>query len=191
MIEFEIAIVGPSLADCERMFEVVRARLSSLNSMCSLNSMKLRCRIARLYKGKRRAAITLLARTTTGCRIGAQTLLDEKAGATTSESFDEFAERAADAMQFQLDVGGCVDEWTVDQLLPYMALADGVSKLLVGERTTEGPDRLTKHTKDAIEAIEAMLKPLGFEGFRLFDGLLSCTGMCRDRPEMLNRPTLI
>ena len=41
-----------------------------------------------------------------------------------------------------LQDGGCVDEWLQDQLILFMALADGTSELLTGS--------LTLHTKTAI-----------------------------------------
>ena len=44
--------------------------------------------------------------------------------------------------------GGCVDRWLQDQLIPFMALADGESQVLVGE--------LTSHTKTAMKVAEQM-----------------------------------
>ena len=56
--------------------------------------------------------------------------------------------------------GGCVDEHTADQIIPYMLLAPGESIVRVGT--------LTKHTRDAIEAIHALMRGASLSADDLF-----------------------
>ncbi|KAF9262186.1 RNA 3'-terminal phosphate cyclase [Marasmius fiardii PR-910] len=59
-------------------------------------------------------------------------------------------EEAAGSLIQQLDAGGCVDEWLQDQLILYMALAEGNSEVLCGRRG------LTLHTKTAMWVMEQL-----------------------------------
>lgn len=56
--------------------------------------------------------------------------------------------QAADQLLQTLCDLGCVDDWLQDQLIMYMALADGVSRILTGS--------LTMHTQTAIWIAELM-----------------------------------
>ncbi|KAL1730111.1 RNA 3'-terminal phosphate cyclase domain-containing protein [Schizophyllum commune] len=59
-------------------------------------------------------------------------------------------EEAAKELLKALDNGGCVDEWLQDQVIIFMALADGESALNVGK------DDLTLHTRTAIWVAEQL-----------------------------------
>ncbi|KAG7086664.1 hypothetical protein E1B28_002604 [Marasmius oreades] len=59
-------------------------------------------------------------------------------------------EQAASFLIQQLDAGGCVDEWLQDQLIIFMALAEGYSEILCGR------GGLTLHTKTAIWVMEQL-----------------------------------
>lgn len=93
--------------------------------------------------------ILLVATTTSGCRLGASTLCKPKqkahqAGVTA-------AQELLDAIQ----QGGCVDLWLQDQLILYMALAEGTSRLLVGCTTL--------HTRTAIDVARQLVPGVEFE----------------------------
>lgn len=60
-----------------------------------------------------------------------------------------------------IEEGGCVDEWLQDQLILYMALADGTSELVTGS--------LTQHTQTAIWVAEQVVPGVKFEVVRLDD----------------------
>lgn len=57
-------------------------------------------------------------------------------------------QNAAKELVESISSGGCVDRWLQDQLIPFMALADGESSVLTGE--------LTLHTQTAMKVAEQM-----------------------------------
>lgn len=62
---------------------------------------------------------------------------------------ENVGEKAASLLKKQLDSDSCLDEWMADQLLPYMALSGGESKVSVTE--------VTKHAETNIWVIEKFL----------------------------------
>lgn len=87
------------------------------------------------------AGVTLVARTTTGCLLGA-TALGER-----GVSSETVGEAAADALVAQLETGACVDEHLADQLVIFMALAEGESRVLA-------PYPLSLHAQTAMAVAE-------------------------------------
>lgn len=88
------------------------------------------------------AGVLIVATTSTGCRLAGSALVAPKRRAR------EIGQAAADELLATLDDGGCVDEWLQDQLILYMALAEGESQLLTGS--------LTLHTQTAINIAEQL-----------------------------------
>lgn len=88
------------------------------------------------------SGILIVATTSTGCVLGGSALGHPKQGA------QETGYLAARELCSALDDGGCVDDWLQDQLILYMALADGTSTLLTGS--------LTLHTRTAIWVAEEL-----------------------------------
>ena len=86
--------------------------------------------------------ILVLAQTTTGCILAGSSLCKPK------QSASDAGEAAATELWDTLCNGGCVDEWLQDQLIVFMALADGESELMTGS--------LTLHTRTAIMVAEEM-----------------------------------
>ena len=80
--------------------------------------------------------ILIMATTTTGCRLAGSALSSPK-----KKARDVGREAAHELLQ-TLDDGGCVDEWLQDQLILFMALAEGESEMVTGS--------LTLHTQTAI-----------------------------------------
>jgi RNA 3'-terminal phosphate cyclase (ATP) len=80
--------------------------------------------------------IMLVATTTTGCRLAGSALGERKKQAAM------VGKEAAEELVTTLKDGGCVDEWLQDQLILFMALANGTSEMLTGS--------LTLHTRTAI-----------------------------------------
>jgi len=103
------------------------------------------------------AGITLWAETECGAIIGASSL-----GAPGKPS-EQIGREAAEDLIEQLKTGMAVDAHMTDQLIPYMALADGVSEIT--------STSLTPHTLTNIELVEEIL---GVE-FRV-DGVLGKPG---------------
>lgn len=87
------------------------------------------------------AGVILVARTTTGCFLGA-TALGER-----GVSSEAVGEAAADALIKAIETGACVDEYLGDQLVIFMALAEGESRVLA-------PFPLSLHTQTAIAVAE-------------------------------------
>ncbi|KAJ1171657.1 hypothetical protein NDU88_003517 [Pleurodeles waltl] len=88
--------------------------------------------------------IILFAETSTGCIFAGSAL--GKRGV----SAEKVAVDAADMLLRNLRHGGCVDEFLQDQLIIFMALADGVSRVRTGP--------ITLHTKTAIHFAEQLSK---------------------------------
>lgn len=80
--------------------------------------------------------ILIVAKTTTDCRLASSSLCSPK------QKEKEMGREAAIELLKTLKAGGCVDDWLQDQLILYMALADGTSEILTGS--------LTLHTQTAI-----------------------------------------
>lgn len=87
---------------------------------------------------------SLCTETTTGCFIGSGKLGSRK------ETSKITGEKAALDMLYSTSIGACVDHHVQDQLIVFMALAKGTSKI----RTPP----LTLHTKTAIYVCELMTK---------------------------------
>lgn len=79
---------------------------------------------------------------TTTCIIGGSALGNRK------ESSFQTGEKAAREIFDAISINACVDEHVQDQLIIFMALAKGVSRIRVGP--------LTMHTKTAIYVVEQM-----------------------------------
>jgi len=112
------------------------------------------------------AGILIVAETTTGGLLGGSALLDiktknknkggKKHQKWTTEDDDKQQQKqavrvgtdAAEELWSALELGGCVDDWLQDQLILYMALADGTSNVMSGS--------LTLHTRTAIDVAEQL-----------------------------------
>ncbi|CAL8469495.1 g9036 [Coccomyxa elongata] len=88
------------------------------------------------------AGMLMVATTTEGCLLGASALAER------GKTSDELGEGAAKALLEDIYAGGAVDCWLQDQLIIFMALADGVSSITCS--------RPTLHTETAIELAETM-----------------------------------
>jgi RNA 3'-terminal phosphate cyclase (ATP) len=95
------------------------------------------------------AGITLVAETDTGCLLGASTLGER------GVSSEEVGTRAGAALAAALASGACVDEHAADQLVIFMALAAGESRMLA-------PEPLSLHARTAI-AVAQQLTAARFE----------------------------
>ena len=100
--------------------------------------------------------ILLVATTSTNCRLGGSTLCRPK------QKANEAGAIAAEELVKAIHQGGCVDEWLQDQLILYMALANGTSKLLTG--------CLTLHTGTAIDIAKQMVPGVQFDIQTVKDG---------------------
>lgn len=79
--------------------------------------------------------IFVMATTTTGCRFAESALI------TTSCNNDTrtIGRNVALKLVQTIKNGGCVDDWLQDQLIQYMALADGLSEMRTGSLTLHTP----------------------------------------------------
>jgi RNA 3'-terminal phosphate cyclase (ATP) len=99
--------------------------------------------------------ILIVAKTTTGCLLAGSSLSAPKKVA------GQVGIEAATELYATLQDGGCVDEWLQDQLIIFMALAQGSSEMLTGS--------FTLHTQTAIWIAEEM-SGVKFEVTKLSDG---------------------
>lgn len=88
------------------------------------------------------SGIIIGCKTSTNCIIGGSALGNRK------ESSFESGKKAAQEIFNAISINACVDEHVQDQLIIFMALAKGISKIRTGP--------LTMHTKTAIFVIEQM-----------------------------------
>jgi RNA 3'-terminal phosphate cyclase (ATP) len=88
------------------------------------------------------SGLILIAETSTGCILGGSAL------GKRSESPEDTGKRAAKELAKAIEDGACVDEHVQDQIIVFMALAQGPSSVKVGE--------ITMHTKTAIFVTETM-----------------------------------
>ena len=88
------------------------------------------------------SGIIIVAKTSTNCIFGASSLGNRK------EKAEITGAKAAQELLDTLHAGGCVDEWLQDQLILFIALAYGESKILTG--------CLTQHTQTAIDVAKEM-----------------------------------
>lgn len=86
--------------------------------------------------------IFIKAETTSGCVLGSSAILDPKGHP------DQVGKDAASDMFRYIDQGVCLDEHAQDQVIIFMALAKGCSKVLTGP--------LTLHTQTAIYVVERL-----------------------------------
>lgn len=94
------------------------------------------------------AGIILVAETSTGCILGSSDLMKRGEQASVTGT------RAAESLIKSLDEGACLDQYCQDQLIILMALANGTSRIRVGE--------VTLHTKTAIHVIQKFVKSCKF-----------------------------
>lgn len=83
---------------------------------------------------------SLVAETSTGCFLGGSAL------GKRDENPEETGRRAAQELLDPMKQGSCVDRHSQDQVIIFMALAEGLSRIRMGE--------LTLHTKTAIYITE-------------------------------------
>ncbi|EFA07135.2 RNA 3'-terminal phosphate cyclase [Tribolium castaneum] len=88
------------------------------------------------------SGIILVAETDTGCVLGGSAL------GKRGESAEETGKRAAVELVKSIEEGACVDGHSQDQIIVFMALAQGASSVKVGE--------ITMHTKTAIFVAEEL-----------------------------------
>ena len=93
--------------------------------------------------------VLIMARTDKGCLLGGSSIGSPKI------PLNETARIATQEIVDAMDGGGCVDDYLQDQLILYMALADGVSEIVTNS--------LTLHTKTAIWLASKMLPKVSFE----------------------------
>eukprot|EP01065_Artemidia_motanka_P018735 TRINITY_DN2206_c0_g1_i1.p1 TRINITY_DN2206_c0_g1~~TRINITY_DN2206_c0_g1_i1.p1 ORF type:complete len:544 (+),score=167.59 TRINITY_DN2206_c0_g1_i1:47-1633(+) len=113
------------------------------------------------------AGVVLAAETTTGCVIGGSALLERRGPTSTPAGL---AEAAVAELHKGIRQRACVDEYMQDQLLIFMALAEGRSSVLTGP--------LTDHTECAMRTAEQMVG-VRFEttSARGGNSIISCEGV--------------
>lgn len=100
----------------------------AINFVCDLHGMETKSKLA--------CGLFLYAKTSTGCRFGGSSLGNAK------NAPERLATLAVRDLLNQMAHGGCTDEHLQDQLVIFMALADGVSEVMTGP--------ISLHTETAI-----------------------------------------
>ena len=107
------------------------------------------------------SGIVLYAKTSTGCILGADALGEK------GKKSENVAEEAANKITTFLKSGAAVDSYLADQLLIFMALAEGKSEITVSD--------LTGHVKTNMWVIEKFLD-VKFEISKSYPHKITCSG---------------
>jgi len=105
------------------------------------------------------SGILIIAKTTTNCIFGASSLGKQPPRRprhkklkmneiSSKQQIKITAAKAVNELKYFLDCGGCLDDWLQDQIILFMALADGKSEIITGG--------LTLHTRTAISVAQQM-----------------------------------
>jgi len=156
----------------KRMAESAAAILHS-----SLNNHKIEYSIKTERETREKAfgdgtAIMIYAETSTGCILTGSGIGDK------GKRAEDVGAEAARHLVNDLKHGGCVDEYLQDQIIIFMALANGVSKVKVGplsEHTTT-----SIHFTEMITGAKFTVTETKTEGEDTL--LLECTGQCYKNP---------
>lgn len=97
--------------------------------------------------------LSLTATTSTGCRLGGSALVSYELQTPAA-----LGRWAAVRLVSALETGAAVDEYAQDQLIIFMALASGRSRMLAGSE-------LTLHTRTAMHIIEQMVPQVSRDFF--------------------------
>lgn len=92
------------------------------------------------------------------CFLGASSIGER------GKSAEKVGQEAASLLKKNVDSGACMDDWMVDQILPYLALAKGKSEVSV--------EKITHHAKTNISVIERFLDVK----FKIKGKRIECTG---------------
>eukprot|EP00669_Euglena_mutabilis_P003542 TRINITY_DN14527_c0_g1_i1.p2 TRINITY_DN14527_c0_g1~~TRINITY_DN14527_c0_g1_i1.p2 ORF type:complete len:334 (+),score=55.69 TRINITY_DN14527_c0_g1_i1:442-1443(+) len=143
-------VVGRAFAAGAREIQELPAMVAAAETVLSTALPGVRIHIEQVVETPATAAgtgsgITVAAVTTTGCRLGATVLRDPKQGLAP----EDCGRQVSETLLRHLSTGSCVDPFTQDQLVVFMALAAGRSEVRIGE--------LTDHTKLAIDTAKALL----------------------------------
>ncbi|CAH0549753.1 unnamed protein product [Brassicogethes aeneus] len=125
-------------------------KLAHLMADSASDVLKNVCRVnIERYKEDRNMApdnasgIILVAETTTGCILGSSAL------GKRNETAEDAGKRAANELLESIEIGACLDKYSQDQVILFMALGGGISKVRVGE--------ITMHTKTAMYVVEKLI----------------------------------
>ncbi|GAB4823380.1 hypothetical protein N2152v2_010426 [Parachlorella kessleri] len=141
---FSAGCVLPTVA--ERLAAAAEKEVKSHLGACGV-SRRAPLEVAAVYEPPERAfgdgcAVVLVAETSTGCLFGSSGLGQRGVPA------EEIGARAARELMDVIASGACTDEWLQDQLIIFMALAQGTSRVLTGEPSL--------HTRTAICVAEQL-----------------------------------
>jgi len=99
------------------------------------------------------AGCQLIMETTTGCLFSGSSLIqDSGKGSSGVISPKEVGETAAKMLISSWEAGGCLDEYLMDQLIVFMAAAQGTSKVLCPGKT----EITSEHLQTAIHFVELL-----------------------------------
>eukprot|EP00755_Sulcionema_specki_P030784 Sspe_Gene.95165::Locus_67476_Transcript_1_1_Confidence_1.000_Length_1492::g.95165::m.95165/K01974/RTCA, rtcA; RNA 3'-terminal phosphate cyclase (ATP) len=112
--------------------------------------------------------VVVAASTSTGCLFGGNKVQDNSK--RRPETPQELATSAVNSLLAGIDMGVCTDQFMQDQLILFMALADGISEVLTGE--------ISDHTACAISTAEQLTGAL-FQTSHIATGkvILRCSGI--------------
>lgn len=144
IVRLEAVVLGPRASE-----RAVHRELTAALKDIELEHIPLDVKFE-LSGHEKRLYILIIAHTSTGMRLGRDHLFQERFS-TLDLAIPCLVQGAVDNFKMELDHGGCVDEYMLDQLAVYQALAKGRSTINVGTAET------SLHAKTAHWVAEELL----------------------------------
>jgi len=121
------------------------------------------------------AGILIVAKSSTGCILGGSAVGEK------GKKAEDVGLKAAKALAYNIECGGCIDEYLQDQLIIFMALANGVSRVKIGPPT--------EHTNTSIYICQqltgANFSITEAQGtYKQNTHILECTGTAYQNPNL-------
>jgi RNA 3'-terminal phosphate cyclase (ATP) len=145
--KFEAFVLGPRNSD-----KHVHRELKKALEAVDLDRVPLAVAFE-LSGHEKRLYVLLVAHTTTGLRLGRDHLFQERFS-SLEYAIPKLAQRAVDDLKLELDHGGCVDEYMLDQLAVYQALAKGKSVIEHGTMNTSLHAKTAHWVADELLGVE-------------------------------------
>jgi len=182
-IKAYVFICGPRIpiTVAERMCQSSK---NTLQKFCDLNSIKYETEIEHRPKAEiEGCGIIIFSTSSTGC------MLSGSAAGVIGVPAEQVGEEAATNLIHQLKTNACVDEYLQDQIILFMALAEGTSRVKIGPPTL--------HTKTSIYFAELLsnskflMHPLNTESHIIGEEsyILECHGIGYQNPFQTNSTT--
>lgn len=177
-----VSYVSGRLVSSEVAERVLKSALEVLKAQFPPEEVTYTSELQRDHHGTDGCGIQITAATSTGCLISASGLGEKGLPA------EEVGQNAAKKLIEDVTAGGCVDEHIQDQVLIFMALAEGKSRVRTGP--------ISLHSKTAIHFLQLLtgckftITPTGEYNYPTEESyIIECEGIGFKNPHLSSVPT--